>query len=137
MDIHQSLTHSSIIRTIPPRHEQGGVFVAEGYARASGFLGVCMATSGPGATILVIGIADAMYDSVLMIAITGQVPRRLIGTVAFQKAPIVELTRPITKHNYQVWKAKDIPEIVREDFYLAKCGRPGPVLIDIPHDILQ
>ncbi|CAH1419093.1 unnamed protein product [Lactuca virosa] len=122
IDIHQSLTHSSIIRTILPRHEQGGVFAAEGYARASGFPGVYIATSGPGATNLVTGIADAMHDSVPLVAITGQVPRKLMGTDAFQEAPIVELTCLITKHNYQVRNAKYIPRIVHKAFFLAKLG---------------
>ncbi|XP_076898496.1 acetolactate synthase 2, chloroplastic-like [Bidens hawaiensis] len=137
MEIHQALTRSPIIRNVLPRHEQGGVFAAEGYARASGLPGVCIATSGPGATNLVSGLADALLDSVPMVAITGQVPRRMIGTDAFQETPIVEVTRSITKHNYLVLDVEDIPRIVREAFYLASSGRPGPVLIDIPKDIQQ
>ncbi|KAK9066402.1 hypothetical protein SSX86_013724 [Deinandra increscens subsp. villosa] len=137
MEIHQALTRSTIIRNVLPRHEQGGVFAAEGYARASGSTGVCIATSGPGATNLVSGLADALLDSVPMVAITGQVPRRMIGTDAFQETPIVEVTRSITKHNYLVLNVEDIPRIVREAFYLASSGRPGPVLIDIPKDIQQ
>jgi acetolactate synthase-1/2/3 large subunit len=137
MEIHQALTRSSIIRNVLPRHEQGGVFAAEGYARASGFPGVCIATSGPGATNLVSGLADAMFDSIPQVAITGQVPRCMIGTDAFQETPIVELTRSITKHNYLVLNVEDIPRIVNEAFYLAQSGRPGPVLIDIPKDIQQ
>ncbi|GAA0138651.1 ligase [Lithospermum erythrorhizon] len=137
MEIHQALTRSKIIRNILPRHEQGGVFAAEGYARASGEPGVCIATSGPGATNLVSGLADAMMDSVPIVAITGQVPRWMIGTNAFQETPIVEVTRSITKKNYLVLDVDDIPKVVKEAFYLARTGRPGPVLIDIPKDIQQ
>ncbi|XP_057460211.1 acetolactate synthase 3, chloroplastic-like [Actinidia eriantha] len=137
MEIHQALTRSATIRNVLPRHEQGGVFAAEGYARASGRPGVCIATSGPGATNLVSGLADAMLDSIPIVAITGQVPRRMIGTDAFQETPIVEVTRSITKHNYLVLDVEDIPRIVREAFFLASSGRPGPVLIDIPKDIQQ
>ncbi|KAG6424333.1 hypothetical protein SASPL_114748 [Salvia splendens] len=137
MEIHQALTRSDIIRNVLPRHEQGGVFAAEGYARASGFPGVCIATSGPGATNLVSGLADALLDSVPMVAITGQVPRRMIGTDAFQETPIVEVTRSITKHNYLVLDVDDIPRIVKEAFFIARSGRPGPVLIDVPKDIQQ
>ncbi|KAK3040657.1 hypothetical protein RJ639_026978 [Escallonia herrerae] len=137
MEIHQALTRSAAIRNVLPRHEQGGVFAAEGYARASGIPGVCIATSGPGATNLVSGLADALLDSVPLVAITGQVPRRMIGTDAFQETPIVEVTRSITKHNYLVLDVEDIPRIVREAFFLATSGRPGPVLIDVPKDIQQ
>ncbi|VFQ60809.1 unnamed protein product [Cuscuta campestris] len=137
LEIHQALTRSKIIRNVLPRHEQGGVFAAEGYARATGFPGVCIATSGPGATNLVSGLADALLDSCPIVAITGQVPRRMIGTDAFQETPIVEVTRSITKHNYLVLDVEDIPRIVREAFFLAKSGRPGPVLIDLPKDIQQ
>ncbi|KAF5932958.1 hypothetical protein HYC85_029129 [Camellia sinensis] len=137
MEIHQALTRSQIIRNVLPRHEQGGIFAAEGYARASGLPGVCIATSGPGATNLVSGLADAMLDSVPVVAITGQVPRRMIGTDAFQETPIVEVTRSITKHNYLVLDVDDIPRVVREAFFLASSGRPGPVLIDVPKDIQQ
>ncbi|KAM1034067.1 hypothetical protein ACFX19_038120 [Malus domestica] len=137
MEIHQALTRSSSIRNVLPRHEQGGVFAAEGYARASGRPGVCIATSGPGATNLVSGLADALMDSIPVVAITGQVPRRMIGTDAFQETPIVEVTRSITKHNYLVLDVEDIPRVVREAFFLATSGRPGPVLIDIPKDVQQ
>ncbi|KAJ4728784.1 Acetolactate synthase [Melia azedarach] len=137
MEIHQALTRSKIIRNVLPRHEQGGVFAAEGYARSSGKPGVCIATSGPGATNLVSGLADALLDSVPIVAITGQVPRRMIGTDAFQETPIVEVTRSITKHNYLVLDVDDIPRIVSEAFFLATSGRPGPVLIDVPKDIQQ
>uniref|UniRef100_A0A1J3HPL0 Acetolactate synthase n=1 Tax=Noccaea caerulescens TaxID=107243 RepID=A0A1J3HPL0_NOCCA len=137
MEIHQALTRSATIRNVLPRHEQGGVFAAEGYARSSGKPGICIATSGPGATNLVSGLADAMLDSVPLVAITGQVPRRMIGTDAFQETPIVEVTRSITKHNYLVMDVEDIPRIVEEAFFLATSGRPGPVLVDVPKDIQQ
>ncbi|GAB2289697.1 Agglutinin-like protein 1 precursor [Dionaea muscipula] len=137
LEIHQALTRSAVIRNVLPRHEQGGVFAAEGYARATGKTGVCIATSGPGATNLVSGLADALLDSIPIVAITGQVPRRMIGTDAFQETPIVEVTRSITKHNYLVLRVEDIPRIVAEAFFLARTGRPGPVLIDIPKDIQQ
>ncbi|KAL6996947.1 Agglutinin-like protein 1 precursor [Sarracenia purpurea var. burkii] len=137
MEIHQALTHSNIIRNILPRHEQGGIFAAEGYARASGFPGVCIATSGPGATNLVTGLANAMFDSIPIVAITGQVPRHMIGTGAFQDIPIVDITRSITKNNFLVLDVEEIPRIVHEAFFLASSGRPGPVLIDIPKDIQQ
>ncbi|XP_010515177.1 PREDICTED: acetolactate synthase, chloroplastic-like [Camelina sativa] len=137
MEIHQALTRSSSIRNVLPRHEQGGVFAAEGYARSTGKPGICIATSGPGATNLVSGLADALLDSVPLVAITGQVPRRMIGTDAFQETPIVEVTRSITKHNYLVMDVEDIPRIVEEAFFLATSGRPGPVLVDVPKDIQQ
>nr|GEY06182.1 acetolactate synthase 1 [Tanacetum cinerariifolium] len=137
MEIHQALTRSHIIRNVLPRHEQGGVFAAEGYAHAFGKPGVCITTSGPGATNLVSGLADALLDSVPLIAITGQVPRRMIGTDAFQETPIVKVTRSITKHNYLVLDVDDIPRVVKEAFYLARTGRPGPILIDVPKDIQQ
>ncbi|XP_061371792.1 acetolactate synthase 2, chloroplastic-like [Gastrolobium bilobum] len=136
-EIHQALTRSHTIHNTLPRHEQGGVFAAEGYARSSGLPGVCIATSGPGATNLVSGLADAMMDSVPLIAITGQVPRRMIGTDAFQETPIVEVTRSITKHNYLVLDVDDIPRVVKEAFLIATSGRPGPVLIDVPKDVQQ
>src|SRR6187402_2626701 len=135
MAMHQALTKSKKIRTILPRHEQGGVFAAEGYARASGKAGVVMATSGPGALNLVTGLADAKMDSVPIVAITGQVPRHVIGTDAFQETPMVEVCRAITKHHYLVQDAREIARIVKEAFHLARTGRPGPVLIDVPKDI--
>ncbi|KAL9247523.1 hypothetical protein vseg_020949 [Gypsophila vaccaria] len=137
LEIHQALTRCPSIRNVLPRHEQGGIFAADGYARATGRVGVCIATSGPGATNLVSGLADALLDSVPLVAITGQVPRRMIGTDAFQETPIVEVTRSITKHNYLVLDVEDIPRVVKEAFYLANSGRPGPVLIDVPKDIQQ
>src|SRR4051812_6251269 len=134
MELHQSLTRSTI-RTILPRHEQGGVFAAEGYARATGRAGVCMATSGPGATNLVTGIADAFLDSVPLVAITGQVPQSMIGKGAFQETDVFGMTLPVVKHNYLVMDVNDIPRIVKEAFHIAQSGRPGPVLIDIPKNI--
>ena len=136
MEIHQALTRSSI-RTILPRHEQGGVFAAEGYARATGEVGVCMATSGPGATNLVTGIADAYMDSTPLVIITGQVPLPLIGRGAFQEIDIFGITLPIVKHSYLITDIKDIPGVVKEAFLLAKSGRPGPVLIDLPKNLQQ
>ena len=117
------------------RHEQGAAHAADGYARVTGKVGVCLATSGPGATNLVTGIANAFMDSIPMVAITGQVPTLLIGNDAFQEADITGITRPITKHNYLVKDAKDLAVIVREAFYIASTGRPGPVLIDLPKDV--
>lgn len=137
MEIHQALTRSDTIRNILCRHEQGEIFAAEGYAKVTGKVGVCIATSGPGATNLVTGLADALLDSVALVAITGQVPRKLIGSDAFQETPIVEVTRQITKHNFLVMDVKDIPRIIKEAFYLARTGRPGPVLVDIPKDVQQ
>ena len=137
MPIHQALTKSTKIRTVLPRHEQGGVFAAEGYARASGRAGVCMATSGPGATNLLSGIADAYMDSVPLVAITGQVPQWMIGRGAFQETDVFGMTLPIVKHSYLVWDINDIPRIVKEAFHIAQSGRPGPVLIDLPKNIQQ
>src|SRR5580765_6100159 len=134
MEIHQALTRSKI-RTVLPRHEQGGVFAAEGYARATGRAGVCMATSGPGATNLVTGIADAYLDSTPLVAITGQVPQAMIGKGAFQETDVFSVTAQIVKHNYLVMDVNDIPRIVKEAFHIAQTGRPGPVLIDIPKNI--
>ncbi|KAK2079712.1 Agglutinin-like protein 1 precursor [Prototheca wickerhamii] len=137
MEIHQALTRSGSIQNILCRHEQGEIFAAEGYAKVSGRVGVCIATSGPGATNLVTGLADALMDSVPLVAITGQVPRKLIGSDGFQETPIVEITRQITKHNYLVMDINDIPRVIKEAFFLARSGRPGPVLVDIPKDIQQ
>ncbi|XVE52755.1 hypothetical protein DITRI_Ditri02bG0149000 [Diplodiscus trichospermus] len=135
MHIHVALTRSSVIRTIIPRHEQGGIFAAEGYARSSGVPGVCITSSGPGATNIVTGLADALLDSIPLIAITGQVSRTVMGTNAFQEIPIAQITRPITKHNFLVLDVQDIPRIFDEAFFIATSGRPGPVLIDVPKDI--
>lgn len=136
MPLHQALrAQRDRIRTILPRHEQGGSFAAQGVARTTGRAGVCMATSGPGATNLVTGIADAKLDSVPMIAITGQVPQAFIGSDAFQETPMVEVCRAITKHHYLVTDVRDMARIVKEAFYIAETGRPGPVLIDVPKDV--
>jgi len=137
MEIHQSLTRSKKIRTILPRHEQGEAFAAGGYARASGHAGVCLATSGPGATNLVTGIADAYMDSVPVIAITGQVPQAMIGKTAFQETDVFGLAVPIVKHSYLVTNVADLPRIIKEAFHIATTGRPGPVWIDIPKDVQQ
>jgi acetolactate synthase-1/2/3 large subunit len=136
MPMHQALTfYRDKIRTILPRHEQGGIFAAEGYARVTGKPGVVMATSGPGALNLVTGLADAKLDSLPIVAITGQVPTKVIGTDAFQETPMVEVCRAITKHHYLVQDARDVARVVKEAFHLASTGRPGPVLIDMPKDI--
>src|SRR5476651_697462 len=137
MPIHQALTRSSKIRTILPRHEQGGSFAAEGYARASGRAGVCMATSGPGATNLVTGIADAYMDSIPLIVVTGQVPQAMIGKGGFQETDFFGMTLPIVKHSYLVTDVNDIPRVIKEAFYIAQSGRPGPVVIDFPKNIQQ
>ncbi|MFM1943791.1 MAG: acetolactate synthase, large subunit, biosynthetic type [Verrucomicrobiota bacterium] len=137
LELHQALTRSAKIRVILPRHEQGGVFAAEGYARATGKVGVCMATSGPGATNLVTGIADAYMDSTPLVAITGQVPQAMIGKGAFQETDFFGLTVPIVKHSYLVTNIHDIPKVVKEAFKIASSGRPGPVVIDIPKNVQQ
>ena len=131
------LLDSLQIRHILVRHEQGAGHAAQGYAMASGNVGVCMATSGPGATNLVTPLADAMMDSVPIVAITGQVPSAAIGTDAFQEADIRGITFPITKHNYLITRPSDIPTAIAEAFHIAKTGRPGPVLVDISKDALQ
>ncbi|OPF72613.1 acetolactate synthase large subunit [Streptomyces antioxidans] len=128
---------SSKVRHVLVRHEQGAGHAATGYAQATGKVGVCMATSGPGATNLVTPIGDAHMDSVPIVAITGQVASKAIGTDAFQEADICGITMPITKHNFLVTKAEDIPRTIAEAFHIASTGRPGPVLVDIPKDVLQ
>ncbi|MBI3410374.1 MAG: biosynthetic-type acetolactate synthase large subunit [Planctomycetes bacterium] len=136
MPLHQALTRfQDQIRTILPRHEQGGGFMAEGYARSTGRVGVCLATSGPGATNLVTCLADAKMDSVPIVAVTGQVGTGVIGTDAFQETPIVEVARAITKHHYLVQRIEDIPRVMKEAFHIASTGRPGPVIIDVPKDV--
>ncbi len=136
MEFHQALTKSTI-RTILPRHEQGGAFAAEGYARATGRAGVCMATSGPGATNLVTGIADAYMDSIPLVVITGQVPQAMIGKGGFQETDFFGMTLPVVKHSYLVTDVNDIPRVIKEAFYLAQTGRPGPVVVDVPKNIQQ
>ncbi|WP_100405033.1 acetolactate synthase large subunit [Bacillus solitudinis] len=123
------------VRHILARHEQGAIHAAEGYARVSGKPGVCIVTSGPGATNVITGIADAMIDSLPLVVITGQVATTVIGTDAFQEADILGITMPITKHNYQVRSVEELPRIVKEAFHIATTGRPGPVVIDLPKDI--
>ena len=124
------------LRHILVRHEQGAGHAADGFAKASGKLGVCIATSGPGATNLVTALATAMMDSIPVIAITGQVPRGAIGKDAFQETDITGITLPITKHNYLVMHASELASTIKEAFHIARTGRPGPVLIDIPRDVL-
>ena len=136
MDIFDSL-YESPIRFILTRHEQAAAHAADGYARASGKVGVCIATSGPGATNLVTGIATAAMDSVPLVALTGQVSTPMIGNDAFQEADIVGITRPITKHNYLVKDVDDLPRILKEAFIIAATGRPGPVLVDLPKDVVR
>jgi acetolactate synthase-1/2/3 large subunit len=133
--LYDTLLQYPELRHILVRHEQGAAHAADGYARATGRVGVCLATSGPGATNLVTGIANANLDSVPIIAITGQVERSVIGKDAFQEVDITGITLPITKHNYLVLEAGDIARVVKEAFYLATTGRPGPILIDIPVDV--
>ncbi len=135
INLYDELMNVREIRHILPRHEQGGTHAADGYARASGKVGVAIATSGPGATNTITAIATAYMDSIPMVIITGQVPTQLIGNDAFQEVDIIGITRPITKHSFLVRHAKDIPTIVRKAFYIAKSGRPGPVLIDFPKDV--
>ncbi|HWG99040.1 MAG TPA: acetolactate synthase large subunit [Pilimelia sp.] len=129
--------YDSTVRHILVRHEQGAGHAATGYAQATGGVGVCIATSGPGATNLVTPIADAYMDSVPLVAITGQVARAAIGSDAFQEADIQGITLPVTKHNYLVQSGEEIPRVLAEAFHLAATGRPGPVLVDIPKDVLQ
>ena len=124
------------LRHILSRHEQGAVHAADGYARASGKPGVCLVTSGPGATNTVTGIATAYMDSVPIVVFTGQVPTRIIGNDAFQEADIVGITLPCTKHNYLVKDIADLARTIKEAFFIATTGRPGPVLVDLPKDVL-
>ncbi|HWR53063.1 MAG TPA: biosynthetic-type acetolactate synthase large subunit [Bryobacteraceae bacterium] len=125
------------IQHVLVRHEQNAAFAASGYARSTGRVGVCCATSGPGATNLVTGLVDAMMDSIPIVAITGQVHSKLIGSDAFQEADTFGITRSCTKHNYLVKNAADLPQVIHEAFYVAASGRPGPVLIDVPKDVFQ
>ena len=136
-ELHQALARTDKIRVILPRHEQGGSFAAGGFSRASGKVGVCMATSGPGATNLASAIADAFMDSIPLVAITGQVYSKYIGKMAFQETDFFGLTLPIVKHSYLVLDVNDLPRIFKEAFHIARSGRPGPVVIDIPKDVQQ
>lgn len=124
------------LRLVLARHEQGAVHAADGYARSTGRVGVCLVTSGPGATNTVTGLATANFDSVPLVVLTGQVARNMIGNDAFQEADIVGISRSVTKHNYLVTDRKDLGRIIREAFYIARSGRPGPVLVDMPKDVL-
>lgn len=136
MPLHQALTRvKDQLRTILPRHEQGGAFAAQGIARSTGKVGVAMATSGPGATNLVTAIADAKLDSIPLVCITGQVPTSVIGSDAFQETPMVEVCRGITKHAFLLTDVNDVARVMREAFLIASTGRPGPVLVDVPKDV--
>src|SRR5262249_32102251 len=138
MPLHQALTRfSDRLRTILPRHEQGGAFAAQGIARSTGKVGVCMATSGPGATNLVTAIADAKLDSIPLVPITGQPGTKAIGSDAVQETAIVEVCRGITKHHYLVTDVADAARVMKEAFLIATTGRQGPVLVDVPKDVQQ
>ena len=135
LDIYDFL-YDAKIRHLMARHEQGAVHAADGYARVTGDVGVCLVTSGPGATNTVTGLATAYMDSIPVVVFTGQVPTKLIGNDAFQEADIVGISRPCTKHNYLVEKSEDLPRVIHEAFHISRTGRPGPVLVDLPKDIL-
>src|SRR5438552_6447249 len=137
LPIYDALYGYRDIEHILVRHEQGAAHMADGYARATGEVGVCLATSGPGATNLVTGIATAYMDSIPMVAITGQVRTTAIGKDAFQEADITGITMPITKHNFLVKESADLPRTLAEAFHIARSGRPGPVLVDIPLDVAK
>ncbi|MDE2669889.1 MAG: thiamine pyrophosphate-binding protein, partial [Chloroflexota bacterium] len=137
LPLYDTLPQFPALRHVLVRHEQGAAHMADGYARASGEVGVCLATSGPGATNLVTGIATSFLDSTPMVAITGNVARTLLGKDGFQEADITGITQPITKHNYLVMRAENIAMTVREAFHIARSGRPGPVHVDIPKDVFQ
>lgn len=134
LPIYDKIYDSGLFHVLP-RHEQGAIHAAEGYARVSGKPGVVIATSGPGATNLVTGIADAMIDSLPLVVFTGQVATSVIGSDAFQEADVLGITMPITKHSYQVRNPEELPGVIKEAFHIATTGRPGPVLIDIPKDV--
>jgi acetolactate synthase-1/2/3 large subunit len=136
LPIYDAIFQQNAIRHILVRHEQAAVHAAEGYARSTGRVGVVLVTSGPGATNAVTGLVDALMDSIPVVCLTGQVPTHLIGNDAFQEADTVGITRPATKHNYLVKKSDDLARVVHEAFYVARSGRPGPVVIDLPKDIL-
>src|ERR1700742_2391661 len=136
LPIYDALFMQNRLRQILVRHEQGAVHAAEGYARSTGKVGVVLVTSGPGATNAVTGLTDALMDSVPIVCLTGQVPTHLIGNDAFQEADTTGITRPCTKHNYLVKDAAKLGDVLHEAFYVAANGRPGPVVIDLPKDIL-
>src|SRR5438093_11742072 len=137
LPIYDALFQQNAIRHILVRHEQAAVHAAEGYARSTGKVGVVLVTSGPGATNAVTGLTDALMDSVPIVCLTGQVPTHLIGNDAFQEADTTGITRPCTKHNYLVKSVGDLARTVHEAFYVARSGRPGPVVIDLPKDVLM
>ncbi len=137
LDIFDAIVDTPDIQFILSRHEQGAVHAADGYARASGKVGVCLVTSGPGGTNTVTGIATACMDSIPIVVFSGQVSTNLIGNDAFQEADIVGITRPCTKHNYLIKDVADLPRVIKEAFYIAGTGRPGPVLVDIPKDVMR
>ena len=136
IDISDELYKQNDVKVILPRHEQALVHEADAYARTTGKVGVCLVTSGPGATNLVTGLATANYDSVPLVCFTGQVARHLIGNDAFQEVDIVGITRSITKYGVTVRRREDLGRIIKEAFYIARTGRPGPVLIDLPKDVM-
>ena len=137
MDIYDELSRHDDIKHILVRHEQGAIHAADGYARATGKVGVCLVTSGPGATNTVTGIANAYLDSIPVVIFTGQVITALIGNDAFQEVDITGITRPCTKHNFLVRDVNDLGRIIKEAFHIARSGRPGPVLVDLPKDVIQ
>src|SRR4051795_6222430 len=135
LPIYDAIFQQDKLRHILVRHEQGATHAAEGYARSTGKVGCVLVTSGPGATNAVTGLTDALMDSIPIVCITGQVPTHLIGNDAFQECDTVGITRPCTKHNYLVKTIGDLPRVLHEAFHIAKSGRPGPVVVDIPKDI--
>jgi len=137
IDIYDELYRTPEIKHVLVRHEQGAAHAADGYARSTGKVGVCLVTSGPGATNTVTGIATAYMDSIPVVILTGQVPTKLIGNDAFQEVDITGITRPCTKHNFLVKRTEDLPRILRAAFHIARTGRPGPVLVDLPKDVQQ
>ena len=137
LPLYDELFKQNSLRHILVRHEQAAVHSAEGYARSTGKVGVVLVTSGPGATNAVTGLTDALMDSVPVVCLTGQVPTHLIGNDAFQEADTTGITRPCTKHNYLVKNIGDLARTIHEAFYVARSGRPGPVVVDLPKDILQ
>src|ERR1700746_3042742 len=136
LPIYDSLFKQNALRHVLVRHEQAAVHSAEGYARSTGKVGVVLVTSGPGATNAVTGLTDALMDSIPVVCLTGQVPTHLIGNDAFQEADTTGITRPATKHNYLVKRPEDLGRTIHEAFYVARSGRPGPVVIDLPKDIV-
>src|SRR5919202_3217558 len=135
LPIYDEIFKQDAVKHILVRHEQGAVHAAEGYARSSGKVGAVLVTSGPGATNAVTGLTDAMMDSVPIVCLTGQVPTHLIGSDAFQECDTVGITRPCTKHNYLVKDVADLPRVLHEAFHIARSGRPGPVVVDVPKDV--